>query len=93
MNLKEGTLTVQPDAALPRIASAMAQVFRIPPGYTVTRDTSAADIEGWDSLSHSILIMKIEEEFGVDLPMDRIYDLNNVGELADLVSQTLSSPR
>lgn len=67
------------------ITQAMAEIFRIPAGYTVTRETTAADVEGWDSLSHAILMMKVEEICKIELPVDRIYDLANVGELADIV--------
>lgn len=70
-----------------RIAGVMAQVFRIPRGYEVGRSTTSSDIEGWDSLSHSVLIMKVEEEFGVELPLDRVYSLNDIGALVDLVDE------
>lgn len=69
----------------------MRQVFSLPEGYKVTDATVASDVDGWDSLSHSILIMKIEEEFGTDLPMERIYEVNNVGELVDLIGAAAGS--
>lgn len=71
---------------LERIARVMRGVFNVPAGYTVTRETSAVDVEGWDSLSHSLFILAVEDEFGIDLPLDKTYEMANVGELADLIA-------
>lgn len=73
----------------------MVRVFHLPEGSFVTRTTTAADVKGWDSLSHAMLVLNVEEEFGIDLPLDRTYGLSNVGELVDLVNEALggSGPR
>jgi acyl carrier protein len=63
----------------------MRGVFKVPPGYVVSRETSGVDVEGWDSLSHSLFILAIEDEFGMDLPLDKTYEMQNIGELADLI--------
>lgn len=73
------------DLLLDEVSRIVSQVFRIPVGYSVTRATSAADVDGWDSLSHSILMMKVEEELGIELPLDRIFDLSNIGDLVDVL--------
>lgn len=75
------------DPVFDRIQKVMVQTFRVPAGVAIERGTTSADIDGWDSLSHSLLIMNVEEEFGVDLPFDRVYELQNVGELADLLRE------
>jgi acyl carrier protein len=72
---------------LRKVSAAMLQTFRIPSDRSIGPETSSADVEGWDSLSHAILIMKIEEAFGIELPFDRIYGLNNVGQLVQLVQE------
>lgn len=74
------------DASLERVAKVMRNVFALPPGFPVVRSTSSADVAGWDSLSHSLFILGVEEEFGVDLPLDKTFELRDVGELVDLVS-------
>lgn len=51
----------------------------------VDRSTRAIDVRGWDSLTHTIIIMKVEEQFGITLPMERAMVLADVGELVDLV--------
>ena len=52
----------------------------------IHRDTSADDIDGWDSLAHARLILKIEEVFDLRLPGDKLFELDNVGDLVVLVS-------
>jgi acyl carrier protein len=79
------------DATLDRVRTCLITTFRLSPGTSITRETTSADVEGWDSLSHAILIMKVEQEFELELPFDRVYDLANVGALADLVDDELVS--
>lgn len=51
----------------------------------VTRVTSAADVEGWDSLTHVSLMLTIEKRFGIRFKSAQVASLKNVGELADLI--------
>ncbi len=81
----------QNDPVFERVASVVSEMFRIPPGVRIGPQTTSADIDGWDSLSHAVLIMKVEEAFGVDLALDRVYALKNVGELADLLRETTAA--
>lgn len=57
---------------------------------TVTSDTVAADVDGWDSLSHITLIQAIEDEFSIRFAMREIIGLNDVGELAAAIATRLS---
>jgi acyl carrier protein len=74
---------------LERVATVMRSVFRLGPEEPIMASTTSADIDGWDSLSHSVLIMNVEDAFGVDLPLDRVFALRNVGELVDLIEVSL----
>jgi acyl carrier protein len=51
----------------------------------VTRDTTAADVEGWDSLTHVTLMLAVEKRFGIKFKSAQVASLKNVGELIDLV--------
>lgn len=53
---------------------------------TVTADTSSANIEDWDSLSHITLISAIEDAFGMHFSMKEVLGMANVGELAEIVA-------
>ncbi len=52
----------------------------------VQRDTTAEDIEGWDSLNHVTLMLRIEKAFGVKFTTAQVAKLKNVGELVDLLA-------
>ncbi|MCL2294867.1 MAG: phosphopantetheine-binding protein [Spirochaetes bacterium] len=49
---------------------------------TVTRDTTFGDL-GLDSLDTVDLVMKLEEEFGMEIPMTT--DIKTIGNLADFI--------
>lgn len=51
----------------------------------ITDETTAADIDEWDSLSHLSLINEIEMEFGFKFKMSEIQNLKNVGNLVDVI--------
>ncbi len=55
----------------------------------VNDETTADDIEDWDSLEHINLVNAMEEEFGVKFTMGEIVALKNVGEMADLIISKL----
>lgn len=56
---------------------------------TINENTSAADIEDWDSLSHIMLLSAVEDEFGIKFDMKAVQGLKNVGEMVDLVGELL----
>jgi acyl carrier protein len=66
--------------ALSGVAAIIRETFEQPDAI-VDRNTTALDIPGWDSLSHTVLMLRVEEHFGVTLPED--VEFRNVGDLAD----------
>ena len=54
---------------------------------TVTPQTTAADIEDWDSLTHITLISEVEDAFGIKFSMKDVLGLKNVGEMMDLIEK------
>lgn len=67
-----------------RIYALVRDVF-VDPTLQLTRQTTAADVAGWDSLSHVRLLMTIERELGIRFSPAEGAKPRNVGELADLV--------
>jgi acyl carrier protein len=51
--------------------------------------TTAADVEGWDSVVHVMLILASEREFGVRFESAEIANASNVGEFVELVGSKL----
>ncbi|HTU68855.1 MAG TPA: acyl carrier protein [Candidatus Baltobacteraceae bacterium] len=72
------------------VREAIVRTFALRSGDSIAAGTTSADVPGWDSLSHSLLLMAIEERFGIDLPLDRVYEARNVGDLVDLVEAARS---
>lgn len=55
----------------------------------VADETTADDIEDWDSLEHINLIVAIEERFGIKFSMKDVTSLKNVGEMVDVILQKI----
>lgn len=54
-------------------------------------ETTAEDIEEWDSLSNIQLIVAIEQAFaGVKFNTGQVANLKNVGELAEVIAKMAS---
>ena len=51
----------------------------------ITRETTAEDIEDWDSLEQINLLTAMEKKFGVKFTLDDVRGLENVGDMADLI--------
>ena len=51
----------------------------------ISRETSAANIDGWDSLMHVHLVVATERAFNVRFSSTEVATLLNVGELVDLI--------
>ena len=54
---------------------------------TVNEETTANDIEDWDSLNHITLIDAVESEFGVRFTMGEVSGMKNVGEMAQIIKE------
>lgn len=56
---------------------------------TVSDLTTAADIEGWDSLMHITLISEVEDAFDIHFQMKDVTKMQNVGEMADKIIEMI----
>ena len=52
---------------------------------TVNAETTAADIDDWDSLEHINLINAIEMEFNIKFNMGEVLSMKNVGEMVGII--------
>lgn len=59
-------------------------------GLEINRSTSADDVDEWDSLSHIELITNIETQFKIRFALGELQDLQNVGDMVDLIATKAS---
>lgn len=56
----------------------------------ITDATTAEDIEDWDSLEQINLLVAMEKEFGIKIPLADVANLENVGAMIDLVIKLMA---
>lgn len=53
----------------------------------MTRETTAQDVEAWDSVQNVTLMLEVESAFRVRFSTSEMAYLKNVGELVDLIDR------
>ena len=71
-----------------KIREALAAQFEIDPE-KITRDTDLMNDLGADSLDLVELIMTLEEEYGVSVIDDSVYEHKTVGEIAEYIESLI----
>lgn len=56
----------------------------------LSEETTAEDVEGWDSLTHIQLIVAIEKQFKIKFTSREILSWKNVGELVSCLAAKLA---
>jgi acyl carrier protein len=51
----------------------------------IFREMTAADVNGWDSLSHVEMIANVEKEFSIKFKIKDVIKMKNVGDLIDTI--------
>ena len=57
---------------------------------TLAAQTTADDIDGWDSMSHINLIIAIEIAFGIEFTNEEIRSFDNVGDMQKCIERKLN---
>ena len=74
------------------IFSALQEIFEglfgegVP---TLTDETTAQDVDGWDSLMHITMISEVESRFDMRFSMKDVIGMKNVGEMVDLIEENV----
>lgn len=71
---------------LNEVQSIYREVFENP-SLVITNSMVPADIHEWDSLTHVLLISKIEKKFGIKFSLDDMLSFENIGDICNSVSR------
>lgn len=71
-----------------KITSIFREVFG-DKNIVVKDEMTAADVENWDSLTHMLMITKVEEDLGVKFKLKELNRLKKVGDLISIVESKL----
>ncbi len=69
---------------LQRLNTVFCDVFE-DDDIVITEETTAEDIDEWDSLMHITLVISVESEFGMKMKAAEVGKLANVGALIDIL--------
>ena len=73
-----------------KITERLTEVFRDvfdDDGLEITDETTADDIEDWDSLEHISLISAVEKAFKIRFTMKEVSGMKNVGEMISILCE------
>ena len=60
------------------------------PGLIVTSETSADQVEGWDSLTHMSIISEVEAVFKIEFRFNEIMQMEKLGDMVDLIAEKIA---
>ena len=75
---------------LSQVRDILADVLDLP-DLSVTQQTTAEDVEGWDSFNHINIVVAVESKFGIKFHTAEVEELRNVGDLVELVEKKLAN--
>ena len=71
-----------------RVREVVAKSFDIDPN-ELSDGTTARDVDGWDSLAHATLILRLQRLFGVRLDPAAANSAQDLGSLTVLIAQAM----
>jgi acyl carrier protein len=54
-------------------------------GIVLRPETTAADIDGWDSFNNLNIMVAVETRFGIKMTSTEVENLKNIGDLANII--------
>ena len=60
------------------------------PELIVTSETSADQVEGWDSLTHMSIISEVEAVFNIEFRFNEIMQMEKLGDMVDIIAEKIA---
>ena len=55
----------------------------------LSNETTSNDVDGWDSLTHMLIITEVEKQFNVRINFRELMKISNVGELVQTIEKKM----
>lgn len=65
-----------------KVFNLIEDVLKLPEG-TITEESTVYNTEGWDSLTHVLIIGELETRFGISIPLDEAIEITNVKDILE----------
>lgn len=72
-----------------RIKEVMSSVFDVDVN-TLNEESSQDTVEQWDSMKHLDLVVALEEEFGITIPIEEVGNLINLKYIKLIIEELLA---
>ncbi|MDO5971147.1 acyl carrier protein [Flavivirga aquimarina] len=59
--------------------------------FELKEETTAHDVDGWESVTHMMIITDIENSFNIKFKLMDLMNMNNVGNLIECIQKELSN--
>jgi acyl carrier protein len=69
-----------------QVKDIIARVLNVDPS-VITDGLSSGDIPEWDSVGNLAIISTIEQEMGIEFPLEDLFDLTSVQSIINKVNQ------
>ncbi len=57
--------------------------------FTLTDETTAHDVDGWESITHMMIITEIEKSFNIKFKLISLMNMNNIGDLMQTIESEI----
>ncbi|AXT49810.1 acyl carrier protein [Aquimarina sp. BL5] len=59
--------------------------------FQLSDETTANDVDGWESITHMMIITEVEKTFSIKFKLMDLMNMNNVGDLINSIESELQA--
>ena len=57
--------------------------------FELVGSSKIGDVDGWDSLTHMMIISEIEDKFNIEFELEELWHMKNVGDLISHINDKI----
>ncbi|MFD1613961.1 acyl carrier protein [Gelatiniphilus marinus] len=76
---------------LEKISAAFTKILEHS-NFKLEDNTTANDVDGWESITHMLIITEIEQMFGIKFKLMDLMNMDNIGDLIASIEKETSNP-